>query len=194
MEKEQSGKRRKRRACLALCLTAALLLTGIIPVSAAGTEKGMNASFRVDGSYTVTIPKAVTIYPSTDFRLDGELAGTAEGCKATVAAVTNTEPGYAVRVRVKPECFNTAGNAIPLTNKTDSSQTVTTKLSVRNTVTDELTELSRTNNVAAEFYGLTGASNFKVDGGSLYFSAPDEAQQSGEYEGNITFEIAYEIY
>lgn len=192
MKKNQVGKQRRRRVCLALCLTATLLFTGVIPVSAAGTENGMNVSFKVDGSYTVTIPKAVTIYPSTDFRLDGELAGTAEGGKTTIAAVTNTEPGYSVRVRVKPECFNTAGNAISLKNKTDSSQTVTTKLSVRNTVTDELTELSRTNNIAAEFYGLTGASNFKVDGGSLYFSAPDEAHQSGEYEGNITFEISYE--
>ncbi|RHR30698.1 hypothetical protein DWX43_07515 [Clostridium sp. AF19-22AC] len=191
VQKGQKNKRRLNRICLTSCLMAALGLLSGFTALAADEEKSLSVSLQVDSSYTVTIPKAVTIYPSMDFRVDGELGGTAEGGVAAITAATNTEPGYTVRVRVKADSFNGAGG-ISLVSKSDSTQVLTTMLSVRNTTSDEFIALKKDNNVAAEFYGLTGTSNAKVAGGSIHFSAPDEAQQSGEYEGKMIFEISYE--
>ena len=181
---------KKRKTVLLLSLVLSLALTAS---PAAAQEKSLQVSMPVESSYTVYIPQSVTIVPPMEFEVEGEPLGDMDGAKFAVTAVTNTEPGYVVKVSVNKESFNEAGTGFSLTEKTDPGLVLTTTLEVRDTGSQgKYKPLTREDNTAAVFSGKTGGDNAEVSGGSLHFTAPAEKDQaSGEYQGSLVFDISY---
>lgn len=182
---------KRNRAALCFGIACSMLLS--TPIHA--EEKSVKAQFVVESSYVVYLPSTVTIVAPTEYRVDGEVIGEAEGGEATIEASVNTEPNCQVVVKVNEGSFNKEGTGIPLINEKDKSISLTTQLKVKDikSDTDEYQQVTRNNNVIATFSGKSGKENETSTKGRLYFTAPVEksGQQGGDYYATVNFVVSY---